>query len=166
MMRSRTPTLTQSIDLKQTTDKDLKVFVRPAKTIKNPFLMEKFTVAKGSKSFLIGSNQPKIGHHENKLLSCKGIEPPKDDDVPSVNSSEGEIKVECVNDDYQFKYFEEVGKHQATKQALDKAIQLANLLLDELQLQDLKSNNNSFIYASTNSLSRFQTPEPSSLKPS
>jgi hypothetical protein len=44
MMRSRTPTLTQSIDLKQTTDKDLKVFVRPAKTIKNPFLMEKFTV--------------------------------------------------------------------------------------------------------------------------
>jgi len=131
--RSKSPTLLSSLsNLRQSLERQDLTPVRAAHQIKNPFLA--FNDATATKRIeMVPSSSDRV---------C----------ITEFSTPGDLLGSPCCH--------QESGKHQATKRALDKAIKLATLLLDELALSDLKSSMVAAAHTSNSSFrSRPATPD-------
>eukprot|EP00347_Sterkiella_histriomuscorum_P020330 403338220 len=196
--RSKTPTVQSSISCfknsfyKEINQKDIEKeqFVRPTGIIKNPFIKYRDEFARISPN-----NYP--NQRYNSLLYKPRCETEVNDYNSKIQKQDSQdnfrhffsqqdqqdqrmkiLNSERGQDQYEKLYFQELEKHDCTKRALNKAIQLANMLIDEIHSQNNSQTFNKRTFAqpeeenrkmrdlqgynssSSFNISRFHTPEP------
>ncbi|CDW85198.1 UNKNOWN [Stylonychia lemnae] len=199
--RSKTPTVQSSTanfiysfdKEKSHFEKEKQSVVRPTATIKNPFttfdysqLNVKQSQSKLRNNFnsqgVMNRCETEAGKLKKQAFQDQEIKVfqnffSHDNDTKLINLEQDDSSQSAVN--YEVLFKEEYQKHESTKRALNKAIQLANLLIDEIQGQNSKmcfkskkqqenkehQENQSLIFNSNTSFtqSRFHTPEPNTI---